>query len=50
MRELPLVLQLDVAGNPHSWITYEKAAYYVTKGLVAWSMQAEGLNPGCGTQ
>lgn len=41
MRELPLVLQLDVAGNPHSWITHEKAAYYYTKDLVAWSMQAE---------
>lgn len=38
MRELPLVLQLDVAGNPHCWIDYEKAAYYVTKGLVAWSL------------
>lgn len=36
MRELPLVLQLDVAGNPHSWITYEKSAYYYTKDLVAW--------------
>lgn len=40
MRELPLVLQLDVAGNPHAWITHEKAAYYYTKDLVAWSMQA----------
>lgn len=36
MRELPLVLQLDVAGNPHCWITYEKSAYYYTKDLVAW--------------
>lgn len=36
MRELPLVLQLDVAGNPHCWVTYEKSAYYYTKGLVAW--------------
>lgn len=33
---LPLVLQLDVAGNPHSWINYEKASYYVAKDLVAW--------------
>ena len=40
MRQLPLVLQLDVAGNPHQWIDYEKTAYYYTKGLVAWSMQA----------
>ncbi len=41
MRELPLVLQLDVAGNPHQWIDHEKAAYYYTKDLVAWSMQAD---------
>ena len=41
MRDLPLVLQLDVAGNPHQWITHEKAAYYYTKGLVAWSMQQD---------
>lgn len=37
MRELPLVLQLDQAGNPHSWITYEKTAYYYTKDLVQWA-------------
>ena len=36
MRELPLVLQLDSAGNPHCWTTYEKAAYYYSKDLVAW--------------
>ena len=41
MRELPLVLQLDVAGNPYTWITHEKSAYYYTKGLVAWSMQQD---------
>lgn len=40
MRELPLVLQLDSAGNPQCWITYEKAAYYYTKELVAWTMNA----------
>lgn len=33
---LPLILALDVAGNPHQWISYEDAAYYYTKGLVAW--------------
>jgi len=33
-----MILQLDVAGNPHCWITYEKASYYYTKDLVAWSM------------
>lgn len=40
-RELPLVLQLDIAGNPHNWIDHEKAAYYYSKGLVAWSMQQD---------
>ena len=40
MNELPHILQLDAAGNPHKWITYEKAAYYYTKNLIAWSMQA----------
>lgn len=37
-RELPLVLQLDVAGNPSRWITYEDSAYYYSKELVAWAM------------
>lgn len=36
--QLPLVLQLDVAGNPNRWITYEDSAYYYSKELVAWSM------------
>lgn len=49
MRELPSVLQLDVAGNPHSWITHEKAAYYYTKDLVAWSMQDEDFTLHGGT-
>jgi len=38
MREIPLVLQLDVAGNPSRWITYEDCAYYYSKELIAWSM------------
>lgn len=40
MRELPQILQLDSAGNPQCWINYEKAAYYYTKNLVAWTMNA----------
>lgn len=40
MNDLPLVLQLDVAGHPQAWINYEKSAYYYTKGLVAWDMAA----------
>lgn len=38
----PLILALDVAGNPHQWITHEDAAYYYTKSLVAWDFGAEG--------
>lgn len=34
---IPLILQLDVAGNPARWISYETAAYYYAKDLVAWS-------------
>ena len=37
MRELPLILALDIAGNPMRWITYEEGAYYYAKELVAWS-------------
>jgi len=42
MRELPLILQLDVGGNPVHWITYEEAAYYHAKDLIAWSIGSEG--------
>lgn len=38
----PLILALDVAGNPHQWITHEDAAYYYTKDLVAWDFGSEG--------
>lgn len=36
--EIPLILALDVAGSPNRWITYQEAAYYYAKDLVAWSM------------
>ncbi len=36
--QLPLVLQLDKAGNPNRWITYEDSAYYYSKDRVAWAM------------
>lgn len=39
---LPLILALDVAGNPHQWITHEDAAYYYTKDLVAWDFGSNG--------
>ena len=38
----PLILALDVAGNPHQWINHEQAAYYYTKKLVAWDFGTEG--------
>lgn len=38
MRQLPEVLQLDVAGNPQAWITYETSAYHYAKENIAWSM------------
>ena len=40
-REHPLILQLDVAGNPCRWMTYEDAAYYQAKGLIAWTLGEE---------
>jgi len=36
-REHPLILQLDAGGNPCRWISYEDAAYYYAKDLVAWT-------------
>jgi hypothetical protein len=49
MREIPLVLQLDQAGNPQCWINHEKAAYYYTKDLVAWTTNAEDFTLHGGT-
>lgn len=37
VREHPLILQLDIAGNPCRWMTYEDAAYYKAKDLIAWT-------------
>jgi HNH endonuclease len=39
----PLILQLDVGGNPYRWIDYETAAYYYAKDLVAWTPTEEGF-------
>ena len=33
----PQILQLDISGNPQDWISYEIAAYYYAKDLVAWT-------------
>lgn len=38
MTEFPLVLALDVAGQPGRWINYEDSAYYYAKGRIAWEM------------
>ncbi len=38
VRELPVVLQLDVAGNPQKWINYEQSCYHYAKDNVAWAM------------
>lgn len=43
MSNKPLILQLDVAGNPCRWITYEDAAYYYAKDLVAWTPTEDGF-------
>ncbi len=42
MAEHPLILQLDKAGNPCRWITYEDAVYYYAKDLVAWAVGTDG--------
>lgn len=49
VNELPQILQLDSAGNPQCWINYEKAAYYYTKDLVAWTMNAQDFTLHGGT-
>jgi 5-methylcytosine-specific restriction endonuclease McrA len=38
MMNLPLVLKLDVSGQPDGWITYQDSAYYAAKDLIAWTM------------
>lgn len=54
--ELPLVLALDVGGNPDRWITHEDVAYYESKNLVAWKHGVEnfvlhgGINARSGLQ
>lgn len=36
LQQFPLILQLDIAGQPLRWMTYEDASYYDCKGLIAW--------------
>jgi len=35
---LPLVLALDVAGQPFRWITYQDACYYKSKNAIVWNV------------
>lgn len=39
---LPLILALDVAGNPFKWINFETAATYYAKNLIAWDLGGDG--------
>lgn len=53
---IPNILALDVAGNPHRWISYEQAAFYYAKDLIAWQMGGDfytlrgGINRSTNTQ
>ena len=47
---LPLILALDVSGQPHRWINYEAAAYYYSKEAVAWSLGEHDYTIYGGTQ
>lgn len=49
MKQHPLILQLDVAGNPCRWIDFETAAYYYAKDLVAWTPSEDGFTIHGGT-
>ncbi len=49
MTKFPLVLQLDVAGNPQEWIGYEASCYHEAKGNIAWSMGATDFDVHGGT-
>lgn len=50
------ILELDAAGTPSRWIEPERATYYLTKGLVAWSLgeaaivMRGGINARTGSQ
>lgn len=39
----PSILKLDAYGTPVEWITYEKAVYYYSKELVAWTYGEDGF-------
>lgn len=37
------ILQLDVQGTPQTWISYEKAAYYYSRKMIAWEVSSEKI-------
>lgn len=41
MKNVPLILALDVGGSPLRWVNYEAAAYYYAKDMVAWSIGSD---------
>ncbi len=47
---LPQFLALDVAGQPHRWISYQKAAKYYAEDLIAWSIGEDDHRVHGGTQ
>lgn len=38
LKEFPLVLAVNAGGEPVSWISYERSAYYYAKERVLWSL------------
>lgn len=34
----PLILTLDMHGQPHRWVTWQHALFYYSKNLVAWDV------------
>ena len=41
--EIPLILQLDIAGNPVGWCNFEKSVYYKAKDLIAWEASPKDI-------
>lgn len=37
----PLILTLDMHGQPHRWVTWQHALFYYSKNLVAWDAGEE---------
>lgn len=44
IREIPSILQLDIAGNPVQWINFQESCYHYSKDNVAWAMGAVDID------